>query len=76
MKFEADDQKILMVDVSAMLEDEIDWLSNFVISEYHELRPTENMLLAGHLKLCKALFTCEGINKEEFGKFCLRKIFK
>lgn len=70
----ADDQKILMVDVSAMLEDEIDWLSNFVISEYHELRPTENMLLAGHLKLCKALFTCEGINKEEFGKDLLYEL--
>ena len=51
-----------------MLEDEIAWLSNFVPSEHLELKETDNCLLAGHLKLIKTLFTCEGVNKEEYGK--------
>ena len=51
-----------------MLEDEVAWLSNFVPSEHHELKETDNSLLAGHLKLIKTLFTCDGVSKEEHGR--------
>ena len=63
------DQKQYQVDISAMLEDEVAWLSNFVPTEHPDLKETDNVLLAGHLKLIKTLFTCEGICKEEYGKF-------
>ncbi|KAL3868453.1 hypothetical protein ACJMK2_041259 [Sinanodonta woodiana] len=62
------DQRHLQVDVHSMLEDEINWLTNFVPSTHHELKETDNCLLAGHLKLIRTLFTCENVNKEEFGK--------
>ncbi|XP_060555692.1 ubiquitin carboxyl-terminal hydrolase 24-like isoform X1 [Ruditapes philippinarum] len=62
------DQKQYQVDISGMLEDEVAWLSNFVPTEHPDLMDTDNMLLAGHLKLIKTLFTCEGICKEEYGK--------
>ena len=51
-----------------MLEDEIAWLSNFVPSEHPDLKDTDNQLLAGHIKLIKTLFTCEGVDKAEYGK--------
>jgi ubiquitin carboxyl-terminal hydrolase 9/24 len=65
--FSAVDQKQYQVDISGMLEDEVAWLSNFVPTEHPDLMDTDNMLLAGHLKLIKTLFTCEGICKEEYG---------
>ena len=51
-----------------MLEDEIAWLRNFEITSNPDLIDADNLLLAGHLKLIRTLFTCEGVDKEEFGK--------
>jgi len=51
-----------------MLEDELAWLSNFVPTEHPDLKETDNLLLAGHIKLIRTLFTCEEISKEENGK--------
>ena len=51
-----------------MLEDEIAWLSNYVPSPSSDLSETDNILLAGHLKMIRTLFTCEGIDREEFGR--------
>ncbi|KAL5016318.1 hypothetical protein ScPMuIL_005907 [Solemya velum] len=56
------------IDVMPMLEDELAWLSNFVPSDNADLRETDNCLLAGHLKLIKTLFTCEGVDKEQFSQ--------
>ncbi|KAH3849065.1 hypothetical protein DPMN_091454 [Dreissena polymorpha] len=50
-----------------MLEDEVGWLANFVPTDHLELKTADNMLLAGHLKLIRTLFTCEDISKEEYG---------
>jgi ubiquitin carboxyl-terminal hydrolase 9/24 len=51
-----------------MLEDEIAWLRNFEITSNPDLIDADNLILAGHLKLIRTLFTCEGVDKEEFGK--------
>lgn len=51
-----------------MLEDEIAWLTNFTPCESPFKQETDNALLAGHLHLMQTLFTCEGVNKESFGK--------
>ena len=66
--FSGSEQALLQVEAVSMLEDEIAWLSNFVPSEHQELKETDNCLLAGHLKLIKTLFTCEGVSKEEYGR--------
>lgn len=63
-----EDQKKLSLEIPTMLEDEINWLGNFVPSTNVDLSDTDNSLLAGHLKLIKTLFTCEGVDKEEFGR--------
>lgn len=73
------DQEALGISPSQMLEDEIGWLTNFtatreVMRERPEsgvsaMRYADNILLAGHLMLISALMSCEGINKEETGKY-------
>ena len=68
--FSGSEQTLLQVEAVSMLEDEVAWLSNFVPSEHQELKETDNCLLAGHLKLIKTLFTCEGVSKEEYGRLC------
>ena len=65
--FQGEFQKKSNLDISQMLEDEIDWLCNFTRSKHPDLEETDNVLLAGHLKLIKTLFTCEGVDKEESG---------
>lgn len=61
------EQAQYQVDIPGMLEDELAWLSNFVPTEHPDLKETDNLLLAGHIKLIRTLFTCEGICKEENG---------
>ena len=56
----------LAVNIPSMLDDEIGWLNNFVPSE--QTRDTDNMLLAGHLRLIHTLLTCEGVDKREIGE--------
>lgn len=62
------EQKRLGLDIASMLEDEIAWLSNFVPSRHAELSQTDNILLAGHLKLIRTLLTCDCANKVEHGR--------
>ncbi|VDI64277.1 ubiquitin carboxyl-terminal hydrolase 9/24 [Mytilus galloprovincialis] len=62
------DQTKLNLDLPNMLEDEIAWLKNFETSSNPDLIDADNLLLGGHLKLIRNLFTCEGICKEEFGR--------
>lgn len=57
-----------MVDITRMLEDEINWLVNFVPSENgDDVRLIDNTLLAGHLQLIRTLLTCENVDKVESG---------
>ncbi|XP_065904481.1 ubiquitin carboxyl-terminal hydrolase 24-like isoform X2 [Dysidea avara] len=60
------EQERLQVNVERKLDVEIDWLRNVEIEEHsgEEMQ----MLLAGHLKLVTALFSCEGIEKKKYGK--------
>ncbi|XP_052274227.1 ubiquitin carboxyl-terminal hydrolase 24-like isoform X2 [Dreissena polymorpha] len=62
------EQTQFQLNVPRMLEDEVGWLANFVPTDHLELKTADNMLLAGHLKLIRTLFTCEDISKEEYGK--------
>lgn len=64
----ASDQTRLMLDIARMLEDEINWLVNFVPSENgDDVRHIDNTLLAGHLQLIRTLLTCENVDKVESG---------
>jgi len=60
------DQERLQVNVEKKLNVELDWLRNIEIEEHsgEEMQ----MLLAGHLKLVTALFSCEGIDKKIYGQ--------
>jgi len=60
------EQERLQVDVEKKLDVEMDWLHNIEIEEHsgEEMQ----MLLAGHLKLVTALFSCEGIDKRKYGQ--------
>jgi len=60
-------QKLLQVNIEEKLNVEINWLHNVNLQE-EENREEMQMLLAGHLKLVAALFTCEGIDKRKFGQ--------
>ncbi|XP_077972925.1 ubiquitin carboxyl-terminal hydrolase 24-like [Styela clava] len=68
------------VDPKTMLEDEIQWLSNFEIptsTEYTEsssARVLDNTLLTGHLRLIKTLIACPKINKKEIGSQLISKL--
>ena len=64
----ADEQRRLSIDVKQLLEDETDWLQNFVPTPNVDHSETDNVLIAGHLKLIRTLLTCHGINKREFGE--------
>ncbi|CAH1774066.1 unnamed protein product [Owenia fusiformis] len=70
----ADQQKRLQINAKSMLDDELDWLDNFVPSEHAQLRETDNMLLAGHIQLIKTLFTCEGVDKKSNGPNLINNI--
>ena len=59
-----------------MLTEELQWLSRSVppsssASSSSPPCPRWQCLLAGHLRLCQALFTCSGINKQDYGKSTL-----
>ncbi|KAH9492249.1 Ubiquitin carboxyl-terminal hydrolase 24 [Bulinus truncatus] len=69
-----DEQQKLGLDIESMLDDEIDWLGNFVPSRNGELSHTDNTLLAGHLKLIRTLITCEGVDKASYGSSLVSNI--
>ena len=54
------EQHLLSIDVRNMLSKELEWLENVSIPEppCHEVQT----LLAGHLNLCTALFSCNGMS--------------
>ena len=62
-----EEQRRLGVNVKQMLEDELGWLQNFVPSHNPELAETDNLLIAGHVKLIRTLMTNAGVDKREFG---------
>jgi len=54
------------VNIEEKLNTEVDWLYNVNLQEDENCEEMQ-MLLAGHLKLVAALFTCDGINKQKYG---------
>ena len=62
-----DDQRHLQLNVVSMLNDEVDWLRNFVTSQNENVNETDNLLLAGHLTLIHTLSTCDGVDKALVG---------
>ncbi|XP_071953763.1 ubiquitin carboxyl-terminal hydrolase 24-like [Antedon mediterranea] len=64
-----EEQTILGVNPRSMLEDEIEWLSNFESGACEESAvEVENQIITGHLLLMKNLLTCEDIDKKQIGK--------
>ena len=61
------EQEHLQVNIEEKLNIEIEWLQNVNLQE-EENSEEMQMLLAGHLKLVAALFTCGGIDKEKYGQ--------
>ena len=59
------EQEALSIDVHQMMKDELQWLGS--ISPPRSPCLEFQNLLAGHLRLCQALFTCEGIDKKQYG---------
>ena len=59
------------ISIPDMLETELDWLSSYVTSDNAELRDTDNVLIAGHLRLVETLLKAENVDKIEIGKFSL-----
>ncbi len=57
------EQEALSVDVHSLVKRELEWLSKVTTSS----SPGFQTLLAGHLNLTRALFTCEGVNKKDLG---------
>lgn len=59
------EQRLMKIDPTKMINTEIQWLLNFECGTNLE---NEAPLLAGHLKLMKTLFTCEGVDKRRLGE--------
>ena len=55
------------MNVEEKLSTEIEWLNKVNLQEEENCEEMQ-MLLAGHLKLVAALFTCDGIDKEKYGQ--------
>uniref|UniRef100_T1IKX5 ubiquitinyl hydrolase 1 n=1 Tax=Strigamia maritima TaxID=126957 RepID=T1IKX5_STRMM len=62
-----EDQQNLQINPVQMMDDEIAWLLNFTTSVNISTQPSDNALLAGHLRLIQTLLTCEGVDKKHFG---------
>ena len=62
------EQEHLQVNIEEKLNIEVDWLYNVNLQEEENCEEMQ-MLLAGHLKLVAALFTCDGIDKQKYGQF-------
>lgn len=68
------EQDSLSVDVHQMVHAELEWLKNIHSTSNS---PALQSVLAGHLYLCRALFTCEGVDKKNFGReLCVHLISK
>lgn len=56
-----EEQSVYGIDLSKMLNDEVKWLIYFTPTK--NLKDIDNILLTGHLRLTRALLTCETANK-------------
>ena len=68
------EQTTLSVDVHQMLHSELEWFRDI-----HSAPCTLpfQCVLAGHLRLCRALFTCEGVDKKKYGQdLCVQLLSK
>ena len=57
------EQEVLGESCAQMIEDEVTWLFNFSPCS----KTADSTLLAGHIRLVKALLSCQGVNKQEVG---------
>lgn len=60
------EQELFGINAVAMLKEELAWLEEVKVPS--GVCPSFQTLLAGHLQLCRILFTCEGVDKLEFGE--------
>ena len=68
------EQTTLSVDIHQILHSELEWFRDVhsapCISSFQ-------CVLAGHLRLCRALFTCEGVDKKKYGQdLCVQLLSK
>ena len=59
------EQESFGISAAKMLKEELLWLE--VVKVPPSPCPRFQTLLAGHLQLCRVLFTCEGVDKLELG---------
>lgn len=64
-----EEQSLYSINLNKMLNDEVNWLIYFTPTK--NLRDIDNILLTGHLRLTRALLTCETANK-----VCIESIFQ
>lgn len=65
------EQRQMKIDPTKMIDTEIQWLLNFECGTNLE---NSFPLLAGHLKLIKTLFTCEGVDKKGLGEKLIKDL--
>ncbi|EDO44319.1 predicted protein, partial [Nematostella vectensis] len=65
------EQRLMKVNPTKMLENEIQWLLNFESSSNLDNGPP---LLAGHLRFLRTLLTCEGVDKRKWGQAIIRDL--
>jgi hypothetical protein len=68
------EQQKYSIDINKMLNDQINWFSNFTPTQ--SLKKIDNSLLSGHLSLTKALLTCETADRERIGNQLIEPIIK
>ena len=59
------EQESFGISAVTMLKEELAWLEEVQVPTGP--CPSFQTLLAGHLQLCRILFTCEGVDKQELG---------
>ena len=59
------EQESFGISAVTMLKEELAWLEEVQVPSGP--CPSFQTLLAGHLQLCRILFTCEGVDKQELG---------
>lgn len=68
------EQNSLSVDVHQMMHTEMEWFRGIHSAPY---APPFQCVLAGHIHLCRALFSCEGVDKKMYGHdLCVQLISK
>lgn len=61
-----EEQSLYSINLNKMLNDEVNWLIYFTPTK--NLKDIDNILLTGHLRLTRALLTCETANKVSTNK--------